>query len=68
MNSVSGKRICSILEAKGWKLARITGSHYIYIREGNNVRISIPVHANKDLKTGLLKFIMKLAEIKEEEL
>jgi predicted RNA binding protein YcfA (HicA-like mRNA interferase family) len=63
-----GKKLCNILETKGWKLARITGSHYIYIREGSNVRISVPVHGNKDLKIGLLKFILKLAEIKEEEL
>jgi predicted RNA binding protein YcfA (HicA-like mRNA interferase family) len=53
---------------KGWKLARITGSHHIYLTEGRNVRITIPVHGNQDLKTGLQKFIMKLANIGEEEL
>ena len=68
MKSVGGKRICSILETKGWKLARITGSHYVYIQEGKNIRISVPVHGNKDLKTGLLKFIMKIAGISENEL
>ncbi len=68
MKSVSGKRICSILETKGWKLARITGSHYIFIQEGKNIRISVPVHGNKDLKIGLLKLIMKLTGISEDEL
>ncbi len=68
MKGISGKKLCNILETKGWKLARITGSHYIYIREGSNVRISVPVHGNKELKIRLLKFILKLAEIKEEEL
>ena len=68
MKTISGKMMCKILEDKGWKLARITGSHYIYIADGKNVRITIPVHGNQDLKTGLQKFIMKLADIREEEL
>ena len=68
MKTIDGKRMCKLLEDKGWSLARVTGSHYIYIKEGKNVRISIPVHGAKYLKTGLQKFIMKLADIGEEEL
>jgi len=68
MKTISGKRLCKILESQGWTLARTTGSHHIYIREGSNLRITVPVHGNQDLKTGLLKSIMKLTEIKEEDL
>jgi len=68
MKTISGKRLCKILESQGWTLARTTGSHHIYIREGSNLRITVPVHGNQDLKTGLLKSIMKLTEIKEEAL
>jgi predicted RNA binding protein YcfA (HicA-like mRNA interferase family) len=32
------------------------------------VRLSIPVHGNKALKTGLLRHLLKLAEISESEL
>ena len=60
--------MCKLLENKGWKLARITGSHHIYFIEGRNVRITVPVHGNQDLKSGLQKFIMKLADIREIEL
>lgn len=60
--------MCRILEAKGWKLARVTGSHRIFVTAGKNVRISVPVHGNRDLKIGLQRAIMKLAGIKEEEL
>lgn len=56
------------MEDKGWKLARITGSHHIYLFEGKNERITVPVHGNQDMKTGLQNFIMKLAGINEEEL
>jgi predicted RNA binding protein YcfA (HicA-like mRNA interferase family) len=68
MKTISGKMMCKLLEDKGWNLARITGSHHIYLTEGRNIRITIPVHGNQDLKTGLQKFIMKLANISEEEL
>lgn len=68
MKIISGKELTKILEKKSWMLKRITGSHHIYIKEGKRERISVPVHKNKPLKVGLLKHIMKLAQIKEEEL
>ena len=40
-----------------------------YLRDPcKNVRISVPVHGNQDLKTGLQAAIMKLAGIKEKDL
>jgi len=68
MKTISGKMMCRLLEDKGWNLARITGSHHIYLIEGKNIRITVPVHGNKNLKTGLQKFIMKIAKIGEMEL
>lgn len=68
MKSISGKDFCRLLEKKGWKLARINGSHHIYTKEGTIYRISVPVHKNKDLKLGLLKSLMKIAGIDENEL
>jgi len=65
---VSGKRFCSIIESKGWELKRINGSHHIYAKAGNTARISVPVHGNTPLKIGLLKHLMKIAEIKESEM
>jgi predicted RNA binding protein YcfA (HicA-like mRNA interferase family) len=68
MKSISGKRMCKLLEAKGWNLARVTGSHHIFVREGANLRITVPVHANQNLKTGLQRAFMRLAGISEDEL
>jgi hypothetical protein len=48
MKSVSGKSLCKIVERYGWSLKRITGSHHIYIKEGMNVILSIPVHVSVD--------------------
>lgn len=68
MKTISGKNFCKLLEKKGWVLARINGSHHIYTKEHTVFRISVPVHKNKELKTGLLKSLMKIADINESEL
>lgn len=68
MKSISGKDLCKILEKKGWQLKNIKGSHHVYMKTGRKERISVPVHGNSDLKIGLLKTIMKIAEISENEL
>ncbi len=60
--------MCRILEEKGWELARVTGSHQFFVKAGENVRISVPVHGKRDLQIGLQRAIMKLAGIKDEEL
>ena len=68
MKAISGKQMCKILETKGWRLARVTGSHHIFVTAGQNTRISVPVHGNQDLKSGLQRAIMRLAGIHEDEL
>lgn len=68
VKTISGKKMAALLEQKGWTLARITGSHHIFTKQGSNLRITVPVHGNQDLKTGLQRAIMKLAGISEEEL
>jgi len=68
MKSVSGKDFAKILKKNGWKLARIQGSHHIYMKNGRKERISLPIHGNRDLKLGLLRHFMKIANIKESDL
>jgi len=68
MKIISGKRMSQILDGKGWRLARVTGSHHIYVRQGSTLRITVRIHGNQDLKIGLQRAIMKLAGITEEEL
>ena len=53
MKSVTGKRFCAVLEARGWQLKRINGSHNVYAKSGIQARISVPLHAGKVLKHGL---------------
>ena len=68
MKSISGKDFAKVLERNGWTLLRIQGSHYIYGKTENDARISVPVHGNQPLKIGLLKHLMKQAELTEKDL
>lgn len=63
MKIISGKEFARLLEKKGWVLKRVKGSHHVYMQEGNPARISVPIHGNKPLKVGLLRYLMKLAKI-----
>ena len=68
MKPLSGKELAKIVETRGWSLLRVQGSHHIYGKSGSVVRLSIPIHGNKPLKTGLLRHLSKLSEIPESEL
>ena len=68
MKSISGRKLCKIIEKRGWTLKKITGSHHVYVNPNQSKIISIPVHRNQDLKIGTLKSIMKIAELTENDL
>ena len=67
MKSVTGKQFATLAEEKGWRLARINGSHHIYTQEGRMERLVIPIHGNQTLKQGLQRSLMKIVPIREDE-
>ena len=68
MKSVSGRDFARIIERRGWTLLRISGSHHIYGKSESIVRLSVPIHGNKPLKTGLLRHLARLAGIPDTEI
>ena len=68
MKPISGRAFAKVVERRGWQLLRINGSHHIYGKTGSVARLTIPIHGNTDLKLGLQRNLMKLAEIEESEL
>jgi predicted RNA binding protein YcfA (HicA-like mRNA interferase family) len=60
--------MCRLIEAKGWVLQRIQGSHRIYSKVGERKIISIPVHGNRDLKPLLASRIARDANIEMSSL
>jgi len=49
-------------------LARVHGSHHIYVKENRQERISLPIHGHQIIKVGLLKHLMKIAGLREVDL
>ena len=68
MKAVTGKRMTKLAEQKGLELARISGSHHIYVKEGRSERVVIPIHGNRILKIGLQNALMKIIPVAENEL
>lgn len=68
MRSLSGRAFAHILERNGWHLLRVNGSHHIYGKPGTVVRLSVPIHASRPFKAGLLRHLAKQANIADEEM
>jgi predicted RNA binding protein YcfA (HicA-like mRNA interferase family) len=65
---ISGKRMCRILEQRGWNLARINGAHHIDRHTATGRRTVVPVHGNLDLKPGTQRGIMRDAGLTDADL
>jgi len=63
----SAKDIIPILERRGFRQVRQSGSHII-LRHPDGRRVTVPVHANRDLGRGLLRQIMRDADLTVEDL
>ncbi len=68
MKPISGMKICKLLEARGWELVRISGSHHIYREADSGRRTSVPVHGNTDLKPKTQRNIMRDAGRTDDDL
>ena len=64
--AVRPKQLIRVLEKKGWRQVRTTGSHHYFRHPDSDILISVPVHP-KDLKRGLLSDTLKDAGISREE-
>ena len=60
--------LIKILEAKGYLLKRITGSHHIFFHAELRKTIVVPVHGKKDIPNGTFLSIIKQAGISKEEI
>ncbi len=67
MKIVSGKSFAKVLRDHGWMLLRIT-KHHIYGSPDGKVTVSVPVHNNDDLKTGILLALLKQTGLTQADL
>ena len=62
---VDSRRLIKILENFGFRVVRQKGSHVIMMNE-EKTRIVIPVHPGRKVKPGLVRAIMREAELVEK--
>jgi len=66
--TVSGHRIIRALTRNGFVVDRIVGSHHVLVYPTDPTRtVTVPVHANRDLKPGTLRAIIRQAGFTVEE-
>jgi predicted RNA binding protein YcfA (HicA-like mRNA interferase family) len=56
----NSRKLIQRLEADGWTIIRITGSHHVLAKPGNPNRAVVP-HPRRDLGPGLVLQIYKIA-------
>ena len=67
MKSVTGAEFCRALARNGWQLVRTRGSHQTW-RKKDRGSVTVPVHAGRDLRRGLLTTLLKQSGLTEEDL
>jgi predicted RNA binding protein YcfA (HicA-like mRNA interferase family) len=65
--SISAREIISILKRHGYFEARQSDSHLI-MKHPSKRNVIVPIHAKKDLKRGVLRAIMRDAELSLDDL
>jgi len=59
--------MCKALEQRGWIFIRTSGSHQIDKHSASTETISVPVHANEDLRPGTQRKLMRQAGLSDAE-
>ena len=56
---LSGREVCTILEAEGFTEVRQRGSHIVMQKRSGDTTTTVPVPDHKELKTGTLTSIIR---------
>ncbi len=65
--ALTADKIIKILIKKNFKIKRRKGSH-IQLEDNEGRRVTVPIHSSRKIGRGLLRKIMRDAEISREEL
>jgi len=62
-SNMNSRQIIKQLEANGWSLRSVRGSHHVFIHPSKPGHISVP-HPKQDLGAGLVHKLLKQAGLK----
>lgn len=66
LNPVSAKTVIRILLRLGYVELRVRGSHFTFVEPNTQKTVTVPVHGNEYLGIGLLKKILRDADLSIE--
>ena len=61
----TGREMVRILQRQGFRLVGVRGSHHFF--ERGDMRTTVPVHGNRNLKIGTLRSILRDVDISPAE-
>lgn len=62
MPTISSRMMIKLLEEQGWRLARVSGDHHIFVHPEKPGRVVVP-HPVRDLPIGTVKAIRRQARL-----
>jgi len=65
--AVPGIRVVRALERAGFKVTRISGSHYV-MRHSDGRTVPVPVHPGRDMPKGTLRNILAIIGMEIDDL
>lgn len=65
LSQLDPNRVVKAFVRLGWSIARVNGSHHI-LKASGRAPLTIPVHKGRTLKEGLVRGLLKAAEIDED--
>ena len=63
---LSGERVLQVLQRTGFEVVRLRGSH-VRLRHPDGRVVTVPVHGGDELGRGLLRKILRDAELTREQ-
>jgi predicted RNA binding protein YcfA (HicA-like mRNA interferase family) len=67
IHNLKPERVIKAFERNGWENLGRYGKHFKLRKAGNQNILSVPVHGGKPIKAGLLRSLLKKADLTEEE-
>ena len=65
--ALTGRQVIAVLQGRGFVAARQSGNHVV-LRHQDGRRVTVPVRAGRDLGRGLLRQIMRDADLTVDDL
>lgn len=65
LSQLDAKRVVKAFVRLGWTVNRVSGSHHI-LKASGRATLTVPVHKGRALKEGLMRALLKAAEVDED--